>query len=61
MSRPAIHNWKKFLTPCERTQVKDIDLQEKDLSSKIKELRKAKSLIRMRSSKRASRGNKINC
>jgi|TARA_R110000868_G_scaffold234535_2_gene488208 hypothetical protein len=61
MSRTAIHPWKKFLTLDERAEVKEIDLQEKKLSFKIKELRKAKSLIRMRSSKRASRGNKINC
>jgi hypothetical protein len=59
MSRPAIHPWKNFLTLNERADVKEIDLQEKKLSSKIKELRKAKNLIRMRSSKRASRGNKI--
>jgi len=59
MSRPTIHPWRKFLTSEERTEVKEIDLRQKNLSFKIKELRKAKNLIRMRSSKRASRDNKI--
>lgn len=59
MSRPAIHPWKKFMTLVEMAEVKKIDLKEKELSLRIKELRKAKNLIRMRSSKRASRDIKI--
>lgn len=59
MSRLAVHPWRKYLTPAESAEVAKIELHRKAMSAKIRALNKRRNAIRMRSSKRASRGNKI--
>lgn len=55
MGRKLIHPWRDYLTPEERKEVRELDLQLKALSSKIKPIREARKFIATRARKRAMR------
>ena len=55
MSRPSIHPWRKHLTPVERAELVRLDLQIKELTTKIGPMKSARKAIVKRASKRATR------
>lgn len=55
MGRPAVHPWRQYLTREEKQELAKNELQQKELSCKIKALKIARQLLRMRGSKRAIR------